>query len=223
MTGPLLDPLDLAALLASKICHDVINPIGAIMNGLEVLEDEKDQETRELALELIRNSARGAAAQLQFCRLAFGGSGSSGGSIDTGDAEEAARGVLVNEKTSLTWEVARAILPKSQVKLILNLCLIGSACIPRGGNILVRASGEGDGFQVEIVARGNTGGACKLPGHIAPLFLGGSAGPQTIDARAVQAYYTDLLAKTAGFKIEIIAESDEVRLMSAPRMANVPV
>ena len=89
-----LSALDLAALLCSRVCHDVISPVGAIVNGLEVLEDEKDADMREFAIELIKKSARTASARLQFCRLAFGAAGSAGASIDTGDAENVARGLL---------------------------------------------------------------------------------------------------------------------------------
>src|SRR5881296_2326636 len=90
--GPAPDTLDLAALLCSRVCHDLISPVGAIVNGLEVLDDAKNPDDREFALDLIRKSARNASAKLQFCRLAFGAAGSAGAQIDTGDAEKMSRG-----------------------------------------------------------------------------------------------------------------------------------
>src|SRR5450755_247220 len=101
MTLISLSPLDLAALLCSRVCHDVISPVGAIINGLEVLEDEKDPAMREVALELIKKSAASASARLQFCRLAYGAAGSVGASIDTGDAETVTRGLINNDKIKL--------------------------------------------------------------------------------------------------------------------------
>src|ERR1700727_3687117 len=89
-----LEALDLAALLCSRVCHDLISPAGAIVNGLEVLEESKDEETKTFALDLIKKSARTASARLQFCRLAFGAAGSAGAQIDTGDAENVARGFI---------------------------------------------------------------------------------------------------------------------------------
>ena len=133
-----LEALDLAALLCSRVCHDVISPVGAIVNGLEVLEEDKDEGMREFALDLIRKSAKSASARLQFCRLAFGAAGSAGASIDTGDAEKVARGLFADERTTLNWEGPRAFMAKNKVKLLLNLCLIASACIPRGGVMNVR-------------------------------------------------------------------------------------
>ena len=94
VSGPIaIGALDLAALLCSRVCHDLISPVGAIVNGLEVLEEDKDEETKTFALDLIKKSAHQASAKLQFCRLAFGAAGSAGAQIDLGDAEKAARGL----------------------------------------------------------------------------------------------------------------------------------
>ena len=139
-----LDGLDLAALVASRVCHDVISPVGAIVNGLEILEDEKDEGMRAIALDLIRRSAAQASARLQFCRIAFGAAGSAAALLDLGDAEQVARGFVEDDKTKLVWEAPRQLLPKNKVKLLLNLVLVAATTIPRGGEIKVTAEGEGD-------------------------------------------------------------------------------
>ena len=108
MSGTAIDALDLAALLCSRVCHDLISPVGAIVNGLEVLEEEKDEATKTFALDLIKKSAGTASAKLQFCRIAFGAAGSAGAQIDLGDAESIARGFLEDEKTKLDWNLPRA-------------------------------------------------------------------------------------------------------------------
>src|SRR5499425_2660353 len=145
MAGPVtLEALDLAALLCSRVCHDLISPVGAVVNGLEVLEEGKDEETRTFALDLIKKSAQQASARLQFCRLAFGAAGSAGASIDLGDAQGVARGFLEDDKTKLAWNLPRLLLPKNRVKLLLNLLLLGGQTIPRGGTMTVDALGEGD-------------------------------------------------------------------------------
>src|SRR5216683_82523 len=100
-----LEALDLAALLCSRVCHDLISPAGAIVNGLEVLEESKDEETKTFALDLIKKSARTASARLQFCRIAFGAAGSAGAQIDTGDAHALARAFIEDEKTKLAWNL----------------------------------------------------------------------------------------------------------------------
>src|SRR5439155_9683550 len=128
-----LEMLDLAALLCSRVCHDLISPVGAVINGLEVFEDDNDQETKTFALDLIKKSAHQASARLQFCRLAFGAAGSAGASIDLGDAQGVARGFMEDGKTKLAWNLPRELLPKNRVKLLLNLMVLAGQTIPRGG------------------------------------------------------------------------------------------
>ncbi len=134
-----LESLDLAALLCSRVCHDLISPAGAIVNGLEVLEESDDEETKTFALTLIKKSARTATARLQFCRIAFGAAGSITAQVDTGDAEQVARGFIEDEKVKLTWNLPRALLPKNRVKLLLNMLVVGGQAIPRGGSWSRRA------------------------------------------------------------------------------------
>jgi len=128
-----LDPLDLAALLCSRVCHDVISPVGAIVNGLEVLDDEKDEEMRQFAVDLIKRSANTASARLQFCRLAFGAAGSAGAAIDTGDAEKVVRGLMEDDKTKITWNVPRVVLPELSVASHATVCTPAPNAEPEGG------------------------------------------------------------------------------------------
>src|ERR1700722_10309136 len=113
-----LTPLDLAALLCSRVCHDVISPVGAIINGLEVLDGEEDEEMRTVAMELIKKSAMSASARLQFCRLAFSAAGSVGATNHTGDREKVAAGIFANGRTVLEWNVGRRMASRASVKLL---------------------------------------------------------------------------------------------------------
>ena len=117
MTEPTaLGDLELAALLSSRICHDVINPVSAISNGLEMLDDDPDQSMREAALDLIRKSAAQASAKLQFARLAFGAAGSAGAEIDLRDAEKVARDFIgASGKHQVVWQGPAVTLPKNIV------------------------------------------------------------------------------------------------------------
>jgi histidine phosphotransferase ChpT len=157
MTLVNLDSLDLAALVCSRVCHDVISPVGAIVNGLEVLAEEKDAGMRDFALDLIGKSARTASARLQFARIAFGAAGSAGSAIDTGDAEQVAKGCLNDEKIRLTWTGPRLLMPKNRVKLLLNLLVVAASCIPRGGSVDCVIEGDADHpiqpFYAGMVAR----------------------------------------------------------------------
>ncbi|MGH6853552.1 MAG: histidine phosphotransferase ChpT [Methylocella sp.] len=217
MTVFVLDPLDLAALLCSRVCHDVIGPVGAIINGLEMLDEEQSAEMRGFALELIKKSAGQASARLQFCRLAFGAAGAAGASIDTSDAATAARGLFGSERMELEWNVAPLRMPKNKVKLILNLCLIAAAAIPRGGVIEVTLWGAEETARITVAAKGAN---AKLAGHL-PLLLAGTpdhppAGPQDI-----QAYYAGLVAKAANMTLTVAADADRVSIDAKPVSAEV--
>ena len=126
MSGPdapgllALGALDLAALLCSRVCHDLISPVGAIVNGLEVLEEDNDEETRNFALDLIKKSSRNASARLQFCRLAFGAAGSAGAQIDTGDGEKVSRGLIDDEKIKISLEFAARIAAQEPGKALIE-------------------------------------------------------------------------------------------------------
>jgi histidine phosphotransferase ChpT len=203
--GPAPDALELAALLCSRVCHDLISPVGAIVNGLEVLDDNPKPEDHDFALDLIRKSAKTASARLQFCRLAFGAAGSSGAQIDLGDAQAMARGHIEDGKYTITWNLPRLLLPKNRVKLLLNMLVIAQQTIPRGGTLTVDAIGEGEtmGFRI-----GASGLNARLPQNIADLLS--AASPPGVDAHAVQPYYTRLLAQACGLKVALAPDGEAV-------------
>jgi histidine phosphotransferase ChpT len=145
---------------------------------------------------------------LQFCRIAFGAAGSAGASIDTGDAEGVARGMMEDDKLKLTWSLPRVLLPKNRVKLLLNMLLLASGTIPRGGNLVIEAIGEGDTMGFKIISTGmNARIAPAVPGLIA-----GDNGGNPIDAHAIQPFYTGLLARTCGMTVALAPEGETIVL-----------
>jgi histidine phosphotransferase ChpT len=206
-----LEMLDLAALLCSRVCHDLISPVGAVINGLEVLEDDNDQETKTFALELIKKSARQASARLQFCRLAFGAAGSAGAAIDLGNAETVARGLLEDEKTKMAWNLPRALAPKNRVKLLLNLLILAGQTIPRGGTLTVDAIGDGEinGFRVTTA-----GLNARIPQAI-PTLVSGEIASAAVDAHAIQPYYTGLLARSCGLSVTLAPDGERIIITAA--------
>jgi histidine phosphotransferase ChpT len=203
---PAIDALDLAALLCSRVCHDLISPVGAIVNGLEVYEEDNDEATKTFALDLIKKSANSASARLQFCRLAFGAAGSAGAEIDLGDAESMGRGFIEDEKVKLTWNLPRLLLPKNRVKLLLNMLIIAGQTIPRGGTLVVDPVGSAPDMAFQITAAGLN---ARVPQAI-PALLAGSNGEGSVDAHAVQPFYTGLLARSCGLAVTLAAEGDAV-------------
>jgi histidine phosphotransferase ChpT len=204
-SAPAPDALELAALLCSRVCHDLISPVGAIVNGLEVLDDDPKPDDREFALDLIRKSAKTASARLQFCRLAFGAAGSAGAQIDLGDAQTMARGQFEDNKTQIVWNLPRILLAKNRVKLLLNMMVIAQQTIPRGGVLTVDPIGEGEATSFRVNAAGLN---ARMPQNIADLLSSGHTG--AVDAHAVQPYYTRLLAQACKLNVVLAPEGDAV-------------
>jgi histidine phosphotransferase ChpT len=206
MSASSIEALDLAALLCSRVCHDLISPVGAIVNGLEVLEEEKDEATKTFALDLIKKSAGTASAKLQFCRIAFGAAGSAGAQIDLGDAEKIARGFFEDDKTKLAWNLPRVLLAKNRVKLLLNMLLIAGQTITRGGQLTVDPIGAGETMGFKVSA---SGANAKFSPAVASL-LTGDAEPETLDAHRIQPFYAGLLARACGVTPAIAMDGDAV-------------
>ncbi len=198
LTGP-----DLAALLCSRVCHDIISPVGAINNGLELL-DEGGADAD--AMDLIRTSALNASVRLKFARLAFGASGSVGASIDTGEAEKAAKDFAAAEKkTEVNWHGPRAIIAKNRVKLLLNLFLIAYGAIPRGGSIDVTLENPEFDAVFTLVAKGRM---MRVPPKLVELLSG--TPEEAVDAHSIQPYYAVLLGEEAGMEIAVTSTGEEI-------------
>lgn len=198
--------VDLAALMVSRVCHDVIGPVGAVANGLEILEEENDAEMREQAMALVMSSAEQASAKLQFARLAFGASGSAGSAIDLGEARKVIEGLIGQSgKVRLDWSAPEEAAPKDCVRLLLNLVQLALETIPRGGDLSVKfenASGE-PALTVAAIGQGVKvieGLGERLSGH---------AG-ESLDARSVQPLLASMLAKRLGLVIELMREEEKI-------------
>lgn len=210
LSGP-----DLAALLCSRVCHDVISPVGAINNGLELLDEEAGGTADGDALDLIRTSAVNASVRLKFARLAFGASGSVGASIDTGEAEKAAKDFAVAEKkTEVTWNGPRAIIPKNRVKLLLNLFLVAYAGIPRGGSVEVVLENPEYDARFTITVKGRM---MRVPSKFTEILSGGLE--EAIDAHSIQPYYTVLLAEECGMDLKHIVNEDRIVFIAETAVA----
>jgi histidine phosphotransferase ChpT len=199
--------LELAALISSKICHDIINPVGAIYNGLEILDEEDDAEAKSYALDVIRNVTEQASARLQFARFAFGAAGSAGSMIDLGTAEQISRGFLGQGKHKLIWKGAGGHMAKDKVKLLLNLVASAVTALPRGGEIEVSIRGplENPAFLVRC-----RGVGARPPLHLNEFLAGAQVPP--LDTMTIQAYYTCRLAQTSRMRLQVLKDAADIVL-----------
>jgi histidine phosphotransferase ChpT len=199
--------LELAALISSKICHDVIGPVGAIYNGLEILNEDDDAEAKSYAMSVIRNVTEQASARLQFARFAFGAAGSAGALIDLGTAEQISRGFLGQGKHKLEWHGLAGHMSKDKVKLLLNLLAMAVTALPRGGDIEVHMKGTTEAPSFVLRCRGT---GARAPQHLGEFISGTDVPP--LDALTIQAYYTWRLAQAAKMELSIVKDDADVLL-----------
>ena len=204
--------VDFASLLCSRLCHDLLSPVGALNNGLELLADEHDPEMRARCLELLSDSAKASANKLKFFRLAFGAAGGFGETVDSREARAAIEGLFgEGHKVKLGWLVEDATLPKPAIKVLLNLALIAGDALVRGGQLDVGAESV-DG-QVEIVVRAD-GPRIVLDAEMRAA-LTGTQGEAVITPRAAAAYLVQALVAEGGGMVQVSDPDDAVLLFGA--------
>lgn len=201
--------IDFASLLCSRLCHDLLSPVGAMNNGLELLADEHDPEMRQRCMDLLAESAKAAADKLKFFRLAFGAAGGFGSEVDPKEARLVIEPlVTASGRTSLEWAVPAGMMPKRAVKILLNLVLLANDALVRGGTLFVGAEAR-DGEQ-EIVIR--AGGPKIVMDSSIRDALTGKLDSSMVDSRTAAAWMAHSLASQGGGMIQL-AEPDAEHLV----------
>jgi histidine phosphotransferase ChpT len=205
-----MNAVELASLLCSRLCHDLLSPIGALNNGIELLADEQDEDMRERCLELLAESARASANKLKFFRLAFGAGGGFGDEIDTREAKAALEGLYgADKRIELGWMVGDDKLSKGAIKLLLNLAMIAGDALVRGGRLDVGAEQRDGALEMVIRAEGPR---ILLDPKLRETIANGHSGGE-VEPRAAGAWLAHALAAEAGGTIQLSDPSAEVLLM----------
>ena len=202
---------DLAALLCSRLCHDLLSPVGALSNGLELLADEKDPEMRQRCFELLEQSARISTDKLKFFRLAYGAAGGFGDEVPAQEPKDLIDALVrANERIELQWAVAEANLPKPAVKVLLNLAAIAIDALIRGGTLAVGAERRDGATEIAVRAAGPR---VAFDANIGKA-LEGSLADSELSGRTAPAHMIRLLAEELGGGVQY-ALSGEARVMGA--------
>jgi histidine phosphotransferase ChpT len=203
--------IEFSALMVSRVCHDLVGPLGAVINGLEVLEDERDAAMREEALKLVTSSANQALARIQFMRIAFGAAGSAGAELDLGEVGRLVAGLLEGGKIKLEWNVPQVYWAKDWAKLLMNAALLGADSLPRGGVVVVEAGADAAVPSFKIRATGLNARVSEEVGKS----IRGESEPGSLDARGIQPFLTYRLSRTVNAGLAIGVVSDGVVEISA--------
>ncbi len=209
-----MEGFELVSLLCSRLCHDLVNPVGAVTNGLEVLMDETDAEMREMAMRLITQSADRAAHRLQFARLAYGSSGGPEGMVDMGEAKKVTATVLEDHKITLEWRCDLGTAGRLPAKLLANAAFLAAESLPRGGILVAALRQEGGATNIEI----NASGPMVRPIDGMAEILNGNMPVASLAPRAAQAFYTGLIARLMGGNLQISVQPEQLLLQGAFRI-----
>jgi histidine phosphotransferase ChpT len=200
--------IEFSALMVSRVCHDLVGPLGAVINGLEVLEDERDAGMREDALRLVTSSANQALARIQFMRIAFGAAGSAGAELDLNEVGRLMAGLLEGGKVKLEWNVPHVYWAKDWAKLLMNATLLGADCLPRGGLVRVDAGTDPAAPSFKIAASGMN---ARITEEV-DRSLRGESQPGALDARGIQPFLTHRLSRTVNAGLAIALRDGAIEL-----------
>jgi histidine phosphotransferase ChpT len=198
--------LEFAAYLVSRVCHDLVGPLNAVVNGLEVLEEEHDSAMRADALKVVTSSANQALARLQFMRLAFGAMGSAKAELGLGEIHSLICGLLDGGRVAVQWEPPHFSWPKDWAKLVMNGALIGADCLPRGGLVRIDVSPDPAVRSFTIVATGTGARVSEETDHA----LHGDFTTTAYDARGIQPILTYKVAKGLNAGLTVTPGADRV-------------
>ena len=203
-----MNDIEFSALMVSRVCHDLVGPLGAVVNGLEVLEDERDAAMREDALKLVTSSANQALARIQFMRIAFGAAGSAGAELDLGEIGRLIEGLLEGGKVKLDWKVPHAYWGKDWAKLLMNATLLGADSLPRGGVVVVEAGADTKAPSFKITA---TGQVARVSEDVERT-LKGEHIQSPVDARGIQPQLTYRLSRAVNAALAVKAGEGSVEI-----------
>jgi histidine phosphotransferase ChpT len=203
---------EFASLLCSRLCHDLLSPVGALNNGIELLADEHDPDMRARCLELLGESARASANKLKFFRLAFGAAGGFADEVDTREARVAIEGLFGGDgRIQLGWVIDEPTMSKSALKILLNLVLIAGDALIRGGRLDVGAERHEKGLDIVVRAEGPR---IVLDPELKSA-LSGQTEEEALAPRAAAAWLAYSLVSDGGGEIQIADEQDGMLLIGA--------
>lgn len=203
---------EFASLLCSRLCHDLLSPVGALNNGIELLADEHDPEMRARCLELLAESARASANKLKFFRLAFGAAGGFADNVDTREARVAIEGLFGSDgRIQLGWMVDEPVMSKAALKVLLNLVLIAGDSLVRGGRLDVGAERHDGGLDIVVRAEG---GRIVLDPELKNV-LTGDTGEEEVAPRAAAAWLVHCLVQEGKGTIQVADQEEGMLLIGA--------
>lgn len=202
---------ELASLLCSRLCHDMLSPVGALSNGLELLASETDPEMRKRCIELLEQSARTSTNKLKFFRLAFGAAGGFGDSVPVDETKAVIDALAADAKgVTVNWAIEGENLPKPATKVLLNLAQIALDALIRGGTLDIGAELRDGSAEIVVRAQGDRIAFDEMIGRA----LEGNMSEFDLSSRTAAAHMIATLAEEIGGGLQF-KRSDDALVLGA--------
>jgi len=207
----MIEPSRLAAFIASRICHDLISPVASVNSALELLEEPGDADMKAQAEQLLHNGAESAAARIQLLRYAFGSAGLSNTAADRHDVQQIVEGFMKSHKPSVEWEIDTEHFSCGHARVLMNLVIMATAAIPRGGVVSLIVRNDEAGLRVIAQAKGPKARLSEF----AEAALSGNTPEEGWSARTIQPLFANMVANDLGGEISAIAAEENVTFVAS--------
>lgn len=202
----MIEPSRLAAFIASRICHDLISPVASVNSALELLEEPGDADMKAQAEQLLQNGAESAGARIQLLRYAFGSAGLSDTAADRHEVRSIVEGFMKSYKPSIEWDIETEHFSCGHARVLMNLVIMATAAIPRGGVVVLRVRNETDGLRVSAIAKGPK---ARLSAF-AESALAGDLPEEGWSARTIQPLFAKMVTNDLDGDIAAAVEDEQV-------------
>ncbi|MEC7288952.1 MAG: histidine phosphotransferase family protein [Pseudomonadota bacterium] len=200
----MIEPSRLAAFIASRICHDLISPVASVNSALELLDEPGDAEMKAQAEQLLQNGAESAGARIQLLRYAFGSAGLSNTAADRHEVRQIVEGFMKSHKPSVEWDIDTAHFSCGHARVLMNLVIMATAAIPRGGVVVLKVQNDSEGLSAIAQAKGPK---ARLSEFVETA-LAGDTPEEGWSARTIQPLFAKMVADDLGGTITAAAEEE---------------
>jgi len=195
--------VNFASILCSRLCHDLVSPVGAISNGVEILADEDDDSMRAQVIALLEQSARQTSNRLKFFRLAFGAASGFSGELNPEEGRQALEAYVDGANIRLDWKVGVGQLRKDSLKLILLLSMLAAEALVRGGTLSVHAFDANSRNRLVV---GGEGDKVIFPAEVREA-LAGRVREEDLTPRMAPAWLASTIASALPARLTVSGES----------------
>ena len=207
----MIEPSRLAAFIASRICHDLISPVASVNSALELLADPGDPDMKAEAQQLLESGAASAAARIQLLRYAFGSAGLSDSGADRHEVKQTVEAFMASHKPSVEWDIQTEHFSYGHARVLMNLVIMATAAVPRGGVVSLKVANVGDTLTVSASARGPRANLTEFTRAA----IDGGTPEEGWSARTIQPLFARMVIDDLGGKLSVSEAEENITFVAS--------